>query len=87
MMAVLFFAVPPTMNPMNRRMLPQMMNQRRPNKSELAPQILENISEYQGLFPVCINLHECQCDCHCVYRDIPRSLSRVSELRRDTTLA
>lgn len=50
MMAVLFFAVPPTMNPINRRMLPQMMNQRRPNKSELAPQILENISEYQD-FP------------------------------------
>lgn len=64
-----------------------MMNQRRPNKSELAPQILENISEYQDVFPVSINLHECHCDSHCVYWDIPRSLGRVSELRRDTALA
>lgn len=37
---VLFFAVPPTMKPMKSSTFPPMMNQRRPKRSELAPQIL-----------------------------------------------
>ena len=42
MTEVLFFAVPPMMKPMKSSTFPPMMNHRRPNRSEFAPQILVN---------------------------------------------
>jgi hypothetical protein len=40
---VLFFAVPPTMNPTKRMAFPPTMNHRRPNKSLLAPHTIKAI--------------------------------------------
>jgi hypothetical protein len=42
-MEVLFFADPPTINPMKRMAFPPTMNHRRPNKSLLAPQTMKAI--------------------------------------------
>lgn len=54
---VLFFAVPATMYPINRRTFPPMMNHRRPKRSEFAPQTMKamvTVMVYTGTYQACL---------------------------------
>jgi hypothetical protein len=83
----LFFAVAETMYPIKRRMLPPTMNQRRPKRSELAPQILfSTVSPsapelHRQRMGRRADLHEGHGDCHGVHGDVPRLLGHITQLR------